>query len=223
MKGTKRQARKEATRARVLQAAKECFENRDVREVHIQEIAARADTAVGSIYVHFAHREALMDAVVSELQAKLVARFSAQLRAVSSASIEAMLGDLASTFVDSLGELMPYLSLYASHSSRVMSVDSLRSGASAAPLVQMVNASLGSLLKPSAFRTDVAVLAAGIVSLWRGAAISFVARPKADASIVAESLRDLTVALLRQGAPSVLELDARDLARAMTQFLPGHR
>jgi hypothetical protein len=161
--------------------------------------------------------------VVAELQASLLARFSEQLRAVSSPSIETMLGDLAAVFVDSLGELMPYLSLYAAHSSRVMSVDSLRGGANAAPLVQMVNVSLGSLLKPSALRTDVAVLASGIVSLWRGAAISFVGRPKADAPVVAESLRDLTIALLRQGAPSMLELDARDLARVMTQFLPASR
>ena len=214
----KRKDQKENTRARVLLAARTCIANRDVRDVSMLELAQSAGVSVGALYVHFDNREALIDAIVGELQSELVASFRSTLLAIAEASVPLAVHHLATAFVTAIEEFRPYLSLYASHSARMTSVAVLRTSGAAAPLVQMVNATLGSLLSPDV-RLDLPFFAASLLSVWRAAALSQSARPRTDAALVARSLAEVTLAILEKGCPEVLTRDARHVARSMAQFL----
>ncbi len=52
-------------RERVLEAARECF-GRDGLETQMDDIAARAGVGVGTVYRHFATKEALVDALAAD-------------------------------------------------------------------------------------------------------------------------------------------------------------
>ncbi|AMY20264.1 HTH-type transcriptional regulator EthR [Rhodococcus sp. PBTS 1] len=68
-----RAARKAASRARILAAARELFEDRDFDAVTVGEIADRAGVAHGSVFHHFESKKgvyrAVLDAVVDEMDA----------------------------------------------------------------------------------------------------------------------------------------------------------
>ncbi len=215
----KRKAQKASTYARVFQAAKECFADRDVREVSMNDIAAHAGTSVGTLYVHFPNREALMGAVLTELQSSLISDMRATLVATDDRSVGKTLKRLAHSYVRALRDSRPYMSLYASQMASSMSVDALRTGGVGAPLVQMVNVTLVTIATSMPVQVDMTMLAASLVSLWRGAAISYANRPLRDETVVAESLATLTESLLRGAAPKLLDFDARRLAQAMAQYL----
>ncbi len=68
-----RAARKAASRARILAAARDLFEDRDFDAVTVGEIADRAGVAHGSVFHHFESKKgvyrAVLDAVVDEMDA----------------------------------------------------------------------------------------------------------------------------------------------------------
>lgn len=207
-----------ATHARFLAAARECFADRDVREVHMLDISARAGTSVGAIYVHFENREALIDALVAECRTDLITALLETLNATDEKSVPVAIEKLAEAYLVKLSAFSPYVSMFASYSARTMSSDALRAGVSA-PLVQMLNATLATLGGTVTYHGDLQVLATTIASIWRGVAIASVARPKSDLRAMSETLASLTLAVLEKGAPGTLSVDARTLTRAMAQFL----
>lgn len=214
-----RKEQKASTRIRVLLAAQECFRDRDVREVSMQDVATRAGTSVGALYLHYQNRDALIDAIVAELQGQLIHTLKEALAMTEDTTVSNAIRRLASVYISSLGDLRSFMSLYANHMTRVMSIDTLRSGGGVAPLQQMVSATFASLTALVSFRVDVPTLASSLVSVWRGAAIACFSRPLQDEETVAESLAAMTEVLLAGVCPGLLEFDARKLAHAMAQHL----
>jgi len=58
--------RREATRAKLLEATKALIARRGVDNLRIQEITEEADVGFGSFYNHFAGKEAIVEAVLAE-------------------------------------------------------------------------------------------------------------------------------------------------------------
>jgi len=216
--GVSRAEQKRATYERFLSAARECFANRDVRDVHMLDISSHAGTSVGAIYVHFENREALIDALVAEFRADLIQAMVGALTSTEERSVASAIERLAETFLSKLAQLSPYVSMFASYSARTMSSDALRAGV-AAPIVQMLNATLGTLRASVTFDGDLPVLASTIASIWRGVALAAVSRPMSDVPEIAKTLSKLTLAVLETAAPAIHSVDARLLTRGMAQFL----
>lgn len=63
---TRGDRRRERTRARLVDAARELISEHGVGGLKIAEITERADVALGSFYNHFESKEELVDAVVSD-------------------------------------------------------------------------------------------------------------------------------------------------------------
>lgn len=61
-----RQAQKEATRRRVLDAARELFETVGFEEATVREIARRAGVSVGSVFTTFASKDHILSQVMEE-------------------------------------------------------------------------------------------------------------------------------------------------------------
>jgi AcrR family transcriptional regulator len=63
---TRRDRRRERTRARLLEAGRRLITEKGVAGLRIQEITEGADVALGSFYNHFATKEELVEAVVAD-------------------------------------------------------------------------------------------------------------------------------------------------------------
>lgn len=64
---------REATAAAILDAAEEVFAEKGLHAAHMNDIAARAGVAVGTLYNHFKDRDALLTALLNERRAELLA------------------------------------------------------------------------------------------------------------------------------------------------------
>lgn len=83
-----RSARRDATRERVLDAAREVFAERGVFGGSVEEICERAGFTRGAFYSNFADKDDVLRALVEREQARLLAHLDASLEAVD-AEIEA--------------------------------------------------------------------------------------------------------------------------------------
>jgi len=68
---------REATSGAILAAAEEVFAARGVQAARVEEIAARAGVAVGTLYNYFADRDALLKALLELRRGELLARLEA--------------------------------------------------------------------------------------------------------------------------------------------------
>ncbi|MFN8112764.1 MAG: helix-turn-helix domain-containing protein [Solirubrobacterales bacterium] len=79
---TRADRRRERTRARLLEAARELFAEQGVGATRLGEISERADVAAGSLYNHFSGKDEIVDAVMAEIteeQGKIVDAMTADL------------------------------------------------------------------------------------------------------------------------------------------------
>jgi len=70
---------RENTMQAILGAAEEVFADKGLHAAHMSEIAGRAGVAVGTLYNHFADREALLSGLMVARRAELLARVDAAL------------------------------------------------------------------------------------------------------------------------------------------------
>jgi AcrR family transcriptional regulator len=76
----------------ILAAAEEVFAEDGLHAARMERIAARAGVAVGTVYNHFADKDALLRALSSSRRGALLARVDAALAACAGDAVEAQLG-----------------------------------------------------------------------------------------------------------------------------------
>lgn len=103
---TSRTARKARTRDELKRAARTCFARRGYPETQIADIARAAGVAQGTLYVHFASKEAILDELLAELDAELVARLATAWSALSSGAPGGRAPDLAARVRTLAGECL---------------------------------------------------------------------------------------------------------------------
>ena len=79
-----RQRIRETTTEAILTAAEEVFASKGLHAAHMGEIAALAGVAVGTLYNHFADRDALLAGLLEDRRAEMLARIDDALEAVAS-------------------------------------------------------------------------------------------------------------------------------------------
>lgn len=96
-----RQARSEATRRRIIEAAVDLFSERGYPGTGLGDVIERAQMTKGALYYHFDSKEALAVEIVAEGSARLLATFDA----ISASSSPALESIIHGTFlvVDRLG------------------------------------------------------------------------------------------------------------------------
>ncbi len=80
---------REQTAAAILDAAEELFAEQGLANAHMNDIAARAGVAVGTLYNHFKDRDALLAALLEARRGDLLARMDAFLERPSSGDFRA--------------------------------------------------------------------------------------------------------------------------------------
>ncbi len=79
-----RQRIRETTAQAILDAAEEVFANKGLHDAHMGEIAGVAGVAVGTLYNHFADRDALLAGLLEARRVEMLARIDDALRDVAS-------------------------------------------------------------------------------------------------------------------------------------------
>jgi AcrR family transcriptional regulator len=79
-----RQRIRETTTQAILAAAEEVFANKGLHAAHMGEIAGLAGVAVGTLYNHFADRDALLAGLLEDRRAEMLARIDEALDKVAS-------------------------------------------------------------------------------------------------------------------------------------------
>jgi len=92
-----RERLKEATQEAILEAAEQAFARDGALAARMESIAQAAGVAVGTLYNHFADRDALIDAVMRARQATLLARLDESLARTARAPFAVGLEDLVAT------------------------------------------------------------------------------------------------------------------------------
>ena len=69
-----RERQREQTSAAIVDAAEESFAEKGLANAHMNDIAAKAGVAVGTLYNHFKDRDALLAALLETRRAELLAR-----------------------------------------------------------------------------------------------------------------------------------------------------
>jgi AcrR family transcriptional regulator len=90
-----RQARSEATRRKIIEAAVDLFSERGFPGTGLGDIIERAQMTKGALYYHFESKEALAAAIVAEGSARLLATFDA----ISDSSSPALESIIHGTFL----------------------------------------------------------------------------------------------------------------------------
>ncbi len=92
-----RERLREQTAAAILDAAEDVFAETGLANAHMNDIAAKAGVAVGTLYNHFEDRDALLTALLQYRRADLMARMDAFLDAPSSGDFRTDLTGLVKT------------------------------------------------------------------------------------------------------------------------------
>lgn len=102
--------RAETVRA-ITSAAEAVFAAQGLHAARMDDIAARAGVSVGTLYNHFADREALEGAVLDARRGELLAQLDGALGETSGEPFEALLGRFTRTLLDHFETHRPFLSI----------------------------------------------------------------------------------------------------------------
>jgi AcrR family transcriptional regulator len=105
---------KGSTRERILDAAERCMARHGIRRVSMADVAAQAGLSRGALYLHFAHRAALVDAVLERTSARFVSSSEAAVR--RRRTLAAQVAEAAVFIREHLGDVMLTLPLPADDS-----------------------------------------------------------------------------------------------------------
>lgn len=92
-----RDRQRQAAAQEILAAAEQLFAERGVHGTHMSDIASRAGVAVGTLYNHFADRDALLRALIGQYRTELLARVDACLAQVDGKPLRAQLRAVVAT------------------------------------------------------------------------------------------------------------------------------
>jgi AcrR family transcriptional regulator len=95
-----RERLRSATQAAILQAAEDVFLETSMDTARMESIAARAGVAVGTLYNYFEDRGALVDALVQDRRAALLARLDAAMEQAAGQPFAEMLDSFLQALFD---------------------------------------------------------------------------------------------------------------------------
>jgi AcrR family transcriptional regulator len=102
---------REETNKAILQAAEQVFGSQGLGGARMEDIAARAGVAVGTLYNHFNDRDALLSELIASRRQDLAVRLDDELRRSQGEGFERQLEGLVSAVLSHFEEHRPFLSI----------------------------------------------------------------------------------------------------------------
>lgn len=192
---TPRAQQKAQTRERLKQAAQVCFAEAGYAQTAIADITRGAGVALGTFYVHFADKEALLDELLHEFNHRLVARLTEAL-AAQPASLEATVRTVAAHFLDHWSENREFVRAYSQRAAAGIAWEALREGVNP-EMTAFLSARLKLLSVASAVdERRLGLALQGLLALWLRVGMQFLFSPDYPRALVVDTLVDTTVGAL---------------------------
>jgi AcrR family transcriptional regulator len=199
-----RQARKASTRVALTEAALASFAQKGFAATQIADITALAGVAKGTFYVHFATKEALLDASLEGFIAQLADAVRPALMLASGRPLASTVEAAATAAVALFREERVFVRAYAERTASGLDPAALPFGLNAP--AQMMLASALAARAEGALTADADLVIHGVLGMWLRLLLQPVFRPELDDDAVVRALTKLTVGALE----GVLPRRARD-------------
>ncbi len=191
-----RRDQKAATRQALLAAARRCFERQGYAGTVVADIAREAGVAHGTVYVHFAGREAVADALLQDFNDAL-ARELAPLLAVAEQPLDRVIADAARLFLRALDHDRVLVRFYAERAASGFTAETLATGINP-PALATLTAALAARAGARADRRHVDLAAHGLLALWLRVGLRYVLVPGTRRTDAEEVLVELTAGALER-------------------------
>lgn len=192
-----REERKQLTRATLQAAALSCFAQHGLAATSVRTITGSAGVALGTFYVHFPSKEALLDELLSELNAGLVEALAhlwpdpetSRGRQPLAPLVEAVAG----VVLDYWSANRTLVEVYAQRAALGLSIEALRDGINP-PAVTLatrwMERELGA--EPGAL----ALAVQGLLAMWLRVGLQYLFNPDVRRDDAVRTLTELTVGAL---------------------------
>ena len=191
-----RQEQKQTTRRALVAAARRVLTRRGYSATTIPEIVREAGVAHGTFYVHFAGKEALVDALLAEFNAALAARLAPVLvSGPSGRGREELVRGAARAFLDQLESDPSFVSWVVERMAAGLPSEALRDGVNP-PALQLL---VGALSAEAAGRLPASRLtlaAQALLALWIRVGLQRVSGPGVSRDEAEDVLVTMTVGAL---------------------------
>lgn len=191
---TPRAQQKAQTRERLKQAAQACFSEAGYAQTAIADITRRAGVALGTFYVHFPDKEALLDELLHEFNARLVARLAVT-PAVHPSSLADAVRTIAETFLDHWAENRDFVRAYSQRAASGIAWEALREGVNP-EMTAFLSARLSDLGAGATDERRLGLALQGLLALWLRVGMQFLFSPETPRAMVVDTLVDMTVGAL---------------------------
>lgn len=199
---TPRTQQKAQTRERLKQAAQARFAEVGYAQTAIADITRNAGVALGTFYVHFTDKEALLDELLHEFNGRLVTRLTAAL-AAQPATLDAAVRVVAEHFLDHWSENREFVRAYSQRAAAGIAWDALREGVNP-EMTAFLSARLKALAGAGgADERRLGLALQGLLALWLRVGMQFLFSPDYPRALVVDTLVGATVGALTHilGAP----------------------
>lgn len=160
-----RDLQKAATRERLLEAARRCFERRGYSATVVADIVREAGVAHGTFYVHFSGVAAAADALLEGFNQSLASRLGPLLLEASPAGeLEPIVRRAAGLFLDALDDDRALVRFYAERATSGLPPEALATGINP-PALEAITAALVQRAE-RAGSARLALVAHGLLALW---------------------------------------------------------
>ncbi|MCB9555595.1 MAG: TetR/AcrR family transcriptional regulator [Deltaproteobacteria bacterium] len=192
---TRRQRQKAETRRVLLDAARRCFCERGFDGTTIGDIARAADVAPGTIYVHFATKEALVDELLARFTAEIASVLAPLFAAAGTRPLQDSVEELAEVFFDLWEHEAAFVRVYVQRSGHGIDDHAFAGGVNPqmAPLLaramEMSGQGVGGQI-------DLELIAQGLMAMWLRIGLQLLYRPEVTREHATRTLVAMTVGAL---------------------------
>jgi AcrR family transcriptional regulator len=202
-----RQVQKARTRAALLDAGRQAFAELGYAQTTIADIASRAGVASGTVYVHFAGKEELVDALLADFNAELARTLEPILEQAPVMPLPDLVRCAAEAFLDHWDRKRDFVRTYAERSSAGVTLEGLRDGVNP-PVAHVLRTALVAAMGPRASGSaDADLLAHAVLAMWLRVGLQYLYHPHVTRNAALSTLVRATV-----GAVSAALLEEADHA-----------
>lgn len=197
---SKRKRKKAETRSALKRAARLCLEDTSFPDLQISAITREAGVATGTFYVHFPNKEALLDELFVEFNARQAERLGAVWRGQTGVPAD-VLRKVAGALLDAWMAERRLLEAFVRRAATSSSLGALRDGINP-PGAAFVGQALAVFAEQRRVRVEhPGLVTQAVLGLWMRVALQYLFNPEVSREAAVETLTTMTLGAVSAVVP----------------------